>query len=83
MSFNEHRVWSENLGPADGDPVVVAAGDIAEDGGGMSETAKLISRIPDALVIALGDNAYPDGTPDDFRDHYTPFWGPFQDRLWT
>ena len=83
MPFNEHRVWTENLGPADGDPVVVAAGDIAERGGGMPETAKLITRVPGALVLALGDNAYPNGTPEEFRDHYKPSWGPFQDRLWT
>jgi hypothetical protein len=84
MPFTEHRVWSENLGPADGsDPVVIAAGDIAERDGQMRATAALIDRVPGALVLALGDNAYDDGTPEEFRDHYQPFWGPFQDRLWT
>lgn len=84
MPFNEHRVWTENLGPADGsDPVVIAAGDIAEDGGQMSATAALVARVPGALVLALGDNAYADGTPQEFAQHYRPFWGPFTDRLWT
>lgn len=84
MPFNEHRVWTEDLGPADGsDPVVIAAGDIAEEGGEMRATAELIARVPRALVLALGDNAYDDGTPEEFQQHYKPFWGPFQDRLWT
>jgi hypothetical protein len=84
MAFNEHREWMVNLGPADGsDPVVVAAGDIGEDDGQMMATSNLIAGIPNALVLALGDNAYQDGTPEEFRDHYKPSWGRFNDRVWT
>jgi hypothetical protein len=84
MAFNEHREWAVNLGPADGnDVVVIAAGDIGEDGGQMMETSDLIAGIPDALVLALGDNAYQDGTPQEFQDHYKPSWGRFNDRVWT
>jgi hypothetical protein len=59
-----------------GDPVVLAAGDIAyclTDGA--SRTAPLLSREPDALVMTLGDNAYVNGQPSEFRDCYDPTWG--------
>lgn len=84
MAFNEHRVWTDNLGPADGsDPVVIAAGDIAEDNGEMAKTGELIASLPHTLVLALGDNAYPDGTSKELNDLYEPSWGRFQDRVWT
>lgn len=84
MAFNEHREWTDNLGPADGsDPIVIAAGDIGADGGNMKATAELIARAPNAVVLALGDNAYDDGTAEEFDKHYRPFWGQFNNRVWT
>lgn len=55
--------------------VFVGAGDIAscsydED----EETAKLLDKIP-GIVFTLGDNAYPDGTDEEFSDCYDPTWG--------
>jgi hypothetical protein len=49
----------------------------------MMETSDLIAGMPDALVLALGDNAYQDGTAQEFEDHYRPSWGRFNDRVWT
>ena len=88
MSFDQHRQWTENLGPADGsDPVILAAGDIAERGGKMRETGALVAAAvaasPGALVLALGDNAYDSGTRQELEDHFQPSWGGFKDRLWT
>jgi hypothetical protein len=84
MAFNEHREWKEILGPPDGKEVVIfAAGDIGEEGGRMKETALLIENEPNALVLALGDNAYRDGTAGEFETHYKPFWGRFNDRVWA
>jgi acid phosphatase type 7 len=63
-----------------GDPVVVAAGDIAACfKKGDEATARLIGGI-DGTVLALGDNAYPDGSAEDFDECYDPTWGRFKDR---
>jgi hypothetical protein len=60
--------------------VLVAAGDIAECGDRDDEaTADLVERIP-GTVLALGDNAYPDGTARDFHDCYGASWGRFRAR---
>jgi PKD repeat protein len=60
--------------------VLVGAGDIAtcdytED----SATAALVSATP-GTVFALGDNAYPDGTANDYANCYQPTWGAVKDR---
>jgi hypothetical protein len=64
--------------------VLVGAGDIAAcDGEGRAAlTARLVESQapPSAVVFTLGDNAYPSGTPDDFRRCYEPTWGAFRAR---
>jgi len=63
-----------------GDPVVVAAGDIADcQSQGDEATAKLVSDI-EGTVLTLGDEAYPDGSAEDFRECYDPSWGRFKAR---
>lgn len=64
------------------DPVLVAAGDIAGcDSAGDEATADLIEgRFPNATVLALGDEAYDDGTTVQFAECYDPSWGRFKDR---
>jgi acid phosphatase type 7 len=61
---------------APGPPVpLLAAGDIAVCGSAAAEaTARLIDGLP-GTVITLGDNAYPSGSADSFRDCYEPTWG--------
>lgn len=61
---------------APGPPVpLLAAGDIAVCGSAAAEaTARLIDGLP-GTVITLGDNAYPSGSADSFRDCYGPTWG--------
>ncbi len=54
--------------------VVVGAGDIAGEGTGAEQTARLLDRIP-GTVVALGDNAYQDGSPEQFAKLYHPTWG--------
>jgi acid phosphatase type 7 len=62
------------------DPTLVGAGDIAACGLDTdTATAKLIDAMPGAVFTA-GDNAYPDGTPDQFKNCYAPTWGQFLDR---
>jgi Calcineurin-like phosphoesterase/RTX calcium-binding nonapeptide repeat (4 copies) len=57
------------------DPVVIAAGDIADCGSGADRTAPLLDAFPYATVLALGDNAYPHGTIEDYDRCYSPTWG--------
>jgi len=60
---------------ASGDPVLVGAGDIADCGlTDDTATAELLDTIG-GTVFTAGDNAYPDGTADQFRDCYAPTWG--------
>jgi VCBS repeat-containing protein len=61
---------------ATGTYVLTGAGDIAQcDGARMSEkTAKILKATP-GTVFTLGDNAYPDGTAQEYRDCYGPGWG--------
>jgi hypothetical protein len=65
----------------------VGAGDIADctntDGGANAEaTARLIDRISDGLVFTAGDNAYFNGTADEFANCYGPRWGRFRNRTY-
>lgn len=58
------------------DPVLLAAGDIAdcfEDGD--EATASILDDYPNALVVTLGDNVYENGTPEEFANCYEPSWG--------
>jgi Calcineurin-like phosphoesterase len=67
-------------GPPSGE-LIVAAGDIANCAGeGDEATAKLVAGIEGATVLTLGDNAYPDGSAQDFEECYEPSWGQFKER---
>ena len=59
-----------------GTPAVLAgAGDIAQcDRTGDEATATLLDGIP-GTVVAIGDNAYPDGSDVDYQNCYDPSWG--------
>jgi hypothetical protein len=57
------------------DPVLVGAGDIADCGlDDDAATASLLDGI-DGTVFTAGDNAYPNGTPEQFRMCYGSTWG--------
>jgi hypothetical protein len=66
---------------SDSDPVLVGAGDIADcaDLSGAEATAKLLDKIS-GTVFTAGDNVYPDGTAEQFRDCYGPTWGRHKSR---
>jgi PKD repeat protein len=60
--------------------VLVGAGDIADcTKTGDSLTANLMDTIP-GTVFAAGDNAYPDGATNDYKNCYAPTWGRFKSR---
>ena len=60
--------------------MLVGAGDIAScTSDGDRATAALINEIP-GTVFTLGDNAYMDGTTQQFQDCYGPTWGAFRAR---
>jgi acid phosphatase type 7 len=63
-----------------GDPVLVGAGDIASCAlAGDEATAKLLDGIA-GTVFTAGDNAYEDGSAEQFRDCYNPTWGRHKER---
>ena len=45
-----------------------------------AETARLLEELPEATVMAVGDNAYEFGSPLDYAGCYRPTWGPVRDR---
>ncbi|MEK7438192.1 MAG: metallophosphoesterase [Pseudomonadota bacterium] len=59
--------------------LLVGAGDIALCDHGQGKyaeaTAKLLEALPDALVFTAGDNAYQDGTREQFTECYARSWG--------
>ena len=66
-------------GPS-GPAVLVGAGDIGECGTpGSQLTAQLLSGIA-GTVFTAGDNAYPSGSAENFRDCYNPTWGRHRQR---
>jgi hypothetical protein len=67
-------------GAPPGDPVLVGAGDIAAcESPGDEATAALLDDI-EGTVFTAGDNAYEDGSADDFRACYESSWGRHRDR---
>jgi calcineurin-like phosphoesterase family protein/PASTA domain-containing protein/Big-like domain-containing protein len=59
-----------------GDPILLAAGDIAGcDSQGDEATAAILDGYPDATVAIPGDLAYPDGSAANFANCYEPSWG--------
>src|ERR671920_2151378 len=67
-------------GPPPSGNVIVAAGDIADCASeGDEATARLVGSI-EGTVLTLGDNAYPEGTAQDFEECYEPTWGQFKER---
>lgn len=70
------------------DPVLIGAGDIAYcgiPGGAANSGAELTARIIEdtpGTVFTVGDNAYTNGTSEEFTTCYNPTWGRFKDRTW-
>jgi acid phosphatase type 7 len=72
--------YRPRISPPTSDPVLVAAGDIADcSSSGDEATAKLLGRIPGS-ILALGDEAYEHGSPREFASCYGPTWGQFKNR---
>jgi len=72
------RVTRQGTG---GDPVIAAAGDIAQEGepsDANEQTADLILDLDPTAVLTLGDNQYDDGELSEFRDSYDLTWGQFK-----
>lgn len=64
------------------DQVILAIGDACgppEQNKGAKDVAKLaidlIATFPDAVILLLGDNAYDDGTSEEYRQHFSPILG--------
>jgi Calcineurin-like phosphoesterase len=77
------RLWTvqatrEPRAPSAADPVVVAAGDIAEVGRHHRLTSDRVLELDPDAVLPLGDNQYPSGGLGDYRRSYDPTWGRFK-----
>ena len=65
-----------SIAASPGDPVVLAAGDIAScSSSGDEATAALLAAHPTAVVVTLGDHVYDRGRPAEFADCYDTSWG--------
>jgi acid phosphatase type 7 len=82
-------------GPSVGPPplvpqtvILVGAGDIgdcsplADSGVHARDTGKLLEAIAPDAIFTAGDNAYPLGSTDDFRNCYEPAWGRFKSKTY-
>jgi hypothetical protein len=58
-------------------PVAAVAGDIANGDRAAEGTARLVQSIDPDVVLTTGDNAYPNGSLDDYTRFYEPTWGAF------
>jgi hypothetical protein len=52
----------------------VGAGNVASSGDNDARTATLLDNIP-GTVFTIGDNAFPDGSDDNYAAYYRPTWG--------
>ena len=65
----------------EGSVTFVGAGDISScDNNNDELTAQLLDSIP-GTIFAAGDNAYEDGTFNEFMNCYDPTWGQYKDRI--
>ena len=65
--------------PPPSDPVVLASGDIAACTSTADEaTANQLAAYPGATIVPLGDNAYENGTVDEYTNCYGPNWGAYK-----
>jgi len=80
VAFELLRLDSVKPDDTQQEAVLIGAGDIADcsDLAGAEATAKLLEANP-GTVMALGDLAYPNGTPDDFKCYHKT-WGRVKDR---
>jgi hypothetical protein len=60
--------------------VLVGAGDIASCEAENDEATAALLEGLEGTVFTLGDNAYPDGTAQDFERCYAPSWGRYRER---
>lgn len=79
-SANPSPATPASATPSADDPVLVGAGDIGDCKTDNDEaTAALLDGIP-GTVMALGDNAYPNGAVAQYKDCYDPTWGRHKQR---
>jgi hypothetical protein len=63
--------------------IFAGAGDIADVGTADEATGNIIEGLGSgAIAWTAGDNAYDNGTLDDFNTKYEPAWGSFKGRTW-
>jgi hypothetical protein len=74
------KLVARQLGPDDA--LLIGAGDIADCGQlqPAKDTAAIIQKFPTATVFAAGDDAYTNGTANEFKDCYGQSWGVFKER---
>jgi hypothetical protein len=62
------------------DPVLIGAGDIAVCGAKGDEATAALLEAREGIIFTLGDNVYPNGTPQEFQECYDPSWGKLKAR---
>ena len=68
--------------PSPSDPVLLAAGDIADCASSGDEATAAILDGQAGTVATVGDNVYESGTDAEFANCYAPTWGRHKARTW-
>ncbi|HVK24498.1 MAG TPA: metallophosphoesterase [Actinokineospora sp.] len=78
LSTKDSKLTMDSLqsGTAAADVIVAGAGDICGDN--CTQTADVVENINPAAVFLMGDNAYENGSLNDYRTRYDPAWGQFK-----
>jgi len=79
---HSHLPEGDRLAPWDTNrrAVVVAAGDLASDSYGDDEVGSLMTQLNFDAFLTLGDNAYPDGSLQNYGDYWSPVFGRYNSR---
>lgn len=77
-----HRSRVADTPASSNDPVVLAAGDIANCSNDHDAATASLIKAQTGTVLALGDTVYEKGSTKNYTECYDPTWGQFKDRTY-
>ena len=71
----------ESTGTKPATETLLAVGDVASCDSSADEAVAAVAASVDGTIALLGDNAYPDGSTDDYASCFDPAWGSLRNRI--